>query len=71
MMSSFFNTRQKWLKEIERRQDRQRLEIERNVCALISRGNISLQRGEFITKEDLDRAQSALEAFFLSDKSKW
>ena len=71
MMPDFFGTRRKRLKEIKQRQARKQREIERNVCALVARGNISLQQGEYLTKDDLDRAQVELEAFFYSDKSKW
>ncbi|MDR0326905.1 MAG: hypothetical protein LBI05_01270 [Planctomycetaceae bacterium] len=71
MMLDFFRTNRKRLEKIEQQQSRKRREIERNVCALVARGNISLQRGEYITKEDLDQAQAKLEAFFFSDKSKW
>jgi hypothetical protein len=67
----FFKSNQRRLKEIKRQQELASRNMERSVCALVSRGNISLQRGEYITKEDLDTAQAKLETFFFSDKSKW
>ena len=48
-----------------------RRKIERDVCALISRGNVSLQQGEYITQEDMDTLQQELEAYFSSEQSKW
>ena len=70
-MFNFFKSHQKQLDEINWQEMRNRREIDRNVCALISRGNVALQRGEYITREDLDKAQAELENFFFSDKSKW
>jgi len=70
MISDFFKASRRRHEESERQVRRQH-EIERHVCALVARGNVSLQRGEYITKDDLDRAQAKLESFFFSDKSKW
>ena len=58
---------------VVRRQSAQitRRKIERDVCALISRGNISLQQGEYITQEDMDTLQKELETYFSSEQSKW
>jgi len=67
----FFNSSQKRLDEIKRQQEKQRRKIEREVCALVSSGNISLQRGEYITQEDMDKLHDKLLKFFESDESKW
>jgi hypothetical protein len=71
MIPDFFRTSQKRLKEIKQQQALARLRTEREVCALVSSGNISLQRGEYITNEDMDILQNEMEAFFFSEKSKW
>jgi len=70
-MFNFFKASQGRLDEIKRQQARKQREIEREVCALISRGNVSLQRGEYITRDDMDILQSELEAFFSSKESQW
>ena len=42
--------------------------IERNICASISSGSISLQNGEYITSNDLDSVQEFLADYFLKEK---
>jgi len=71
MFGFFKNKRKTALKDIEKRQELQRREIERGICAQLSRGEPSLQRGEYFTTEDLDKLQAELVEYFLSDKSKW
>ena len=71
MIPDFFKSSQKRLKEIKRQQALARRRTEREVCALVSSGNVSLQRGEYITQEDMDVLQNELESFFFSEKSKW
>ncbi|GHT28887.1 hypothetical protein FACS18942_09670 [Planctomycetales bacterium] len=44
---------------------------EREVCAIIARGNVSLQRGEYITYEDMDTLQNELENYYSSKQSEW
>jgi len=68
---NFFKSRQKSLKEIKHRQTLVRRKLEREVCALVSSGNVSLQQGEYITQEDMDILQHELETYFSSDQSKW
>jgi len=55
--------------EIRRQQARRK--IEREVCALVSGGNVSLQQGEYITQDDMDTLQNELETFFSSKESEW
>ena len=68
----FFKSDQRRLNEITRQHARAtRRKIERDVCALISRGNISLQHGEYITQEDMETLQQELKTYFSSEQSKW
>ena len=67
-----FKLSQKRLKEIKRQQAlAARRKIEREVCALVASGNVSLQQGEYITQEDMDTLQNELETYFSSEQSKW
>ena len=66
-----FKSSDKRLKAIKRQQALARRKIEREVVALVSRGNISLQQGEYITKEDMDTLQDELTEFFSSTESEW
>ncbi len=70
-MFRIFRKSQERLDEIKQQQARQLRNIERNVCAMVARGNISLQRGEYITRDDMDKAHAELEAFFSSKESRW
>jgi hypothetical protein len=45
---------------IKKRQKDRRKRLERQVCASVARGNISLQQGNYITREDMDRLQESL-----------
>lgn len=47
------------------------LAMEREVCASLARGNISLQRGEYITADDIDRLQDDLVRYFATEESVW
>ena len=66
-----FKSSDKRLKAIKRQQALARRKIEREVVALVSRGNISLQQGEYITKEGMDTLQDELTEFFSSTESEW
>jgi siroheme synthase len=69
-MLYFFNASQRRLMEIAQQAQAHR-QTEREVCAVIARGNVSLQRGEYITQEDMDSLQNELETFFSSKESIW
>lgn len=73
-MSLFFDvgktSRERSL-EIVQQQALARRKVERDICALISRGSISLQQGEYITQEDMDTLQNELVTFFSSKQSEW
>jgi hypothetical protein len=45
---------------IKKRQEDRRKRLERQVCASVVRGNISLQQGNYITREDMDKLQESL-----------
>ncbi|MGL4942351.1 MAG: hypothetical protein ACRC46_04080 [Thermoguttaceae bacterium] len=47
------------------------LAMEREVCASLARGNISLQRGEYITADDVDKLQADLTRYFAAEESVW
>ncbi len=70
-MSNIFDSTKRRLSEIKRQQEKKRRGIEQGVCASIARGNISLQQGEYITQEDMDKLQKEMEDFFFSEQSKW
>ena len=70
-MFGFFPKNQKLLAEIERQREKKRLKLERDVCASVARGNVSLQHGEYITQEDMDSLQNKMEKYFFSEQSKW
>jgi len=66
-----FDASKKRLNEIKRQHELARRKTEREVCALVSSGNVSLQRGEYITREDMDTLQSEMETYFSSKESEW
>lgn len=70
-MFAFFKSTQKRPSEIKQQQARKRRAIESGVVSTITRGNVSLQNGEYITQEDMDDLHKKLLAFFSSDESKW
>jgi len=57
------------IRKIEQRQALDRERLERSICASLSRGNVSLQNGEYITSQDMDDLQDELVAYFLPEKS--
>ena|GEM_PF-4551063 len=67
----FFMSSQQQLKQIKRQQAQIQRQIEREVCALVSSGNVSLQQGDYITHADMDTIQAELEMYFSSEQSKW
>ncbi|MGL6226486.1 MAG: hypothetical protein ACRC10_07660 [Thermoguttaceae bacterium] len=67
----FFTENQQQLAAIERRQTLKRRNVERNVCARLARGSLSLQQGDYITQEDMDKVQRQMKEYFFSDRSKW
>ena len=71
LIPNFFKASQRRLNEIKRQQALAHRKTEREVCALVSSGNVSLQQGEYITREDMDSLQNELEAFFSSKQSEW
>jgi len=71
ILLNFFNSSQKRLDEIKRQQAKRQRKIESEICAMTARGSISLQQGEYITQEDMDKLQDKLLKFFASDESKW
>jgi len=70
-MSVFFKSSQKRLDGIKQLQAEKRRNVESNVVSTVARGSISLQRGEYITRDDMDKLQNELTGFFGSDESKW
>jgi hypothetical protein len=66
-----FNASKKRLNEIKHQHELARRKTEREVCALVSSGNESLQQGEYSTQEDMDTLQNEMETFFSSKESEW
>jgi hypothetical protein len=70
-MFRFFTSNSRQLDEMKRQQNRKLRSTESEVCAMVARGNISLQQGEYVTQEDMDTLQNELKDYFFSEKSKW
>jgi len=70
-MSVLFKRSQKRLARIIQLQAGKRRKLESGVVAAVARGNISLQRGEYLTHEDIDKLQGDLLNFFRSNESEW
>jgi hypothetical protein len=46
--------------KLKKREENRQKMLEREVCASVARGNISLQQGNYIMREDMDRLQKSL-----------
>jgi hypothetical protein len=46
--------------ELKKREENRQKMLEHQVCASVARGNISLQQGNYIMREDMDRLQKSL-----------
>ena len=57
-----------FLRRFERQQAENAAQDERDICASLARGNVSLQNGDYFTDEDLDALQKELVDYFLKNR---
>ena len=60
--------REEFLRRLEQQQAINADRIERDICASLARGNISLQFGDYATSQDLDNLQRSLVDYFLKNR---